>query len=198
MMQEKRYKDLNQKQLKLSFIAPSGYGKTTAVEFMNRMYKSINLKLAEPLYEIQNYYYNILQVDIPGKQDGELLQFLGNKIQRDYPYFLADSFYKQLQQMSQKAYILTNDDCRPHNYIFLKEMGFLFVKIVGNCHEREDITPINHAHPIEWRTDIPYDFILENRGTIQEYENNIRKLVEIIAAEKRNEKMLCSSYGEDM
>lgn len=189
-----RYRDFNQKQLKLSFIAPSGYGKTTAVEFMHRIYDTVNLKLAAPLYEIQESYYRILNIDISGKQDGELLQFLGNKIQREYPYFLADSFYKQLEQVSKENLILTNDDCRPHNYIFLKEMGFLFVKIVGNCYTREDVTPINRAHPVEWTAEIPYDFIVENKGTVLEFENNIRKLVKRIAAEK----MLRYSYREKM
>lgn len=182
-MNTNRYKNLNQSQLKLAFLAPSGYGKTTAVEFIHSIYGAINLKLAAPLYELQDNYYKMLHINNFGKQDGELLQFFGNKIQREYPYFLADSFYEQLKQISKENHIVTNDDCRPHNYDFLKEMGFIFVKIVGKYHNREDVTLIDPSHPVEWGSDIPFDFVLENNGTLLEYESNIRKLVKIIAAE---------------
>lgn len=194
-----RYEDLNKNKLKLSFIAPSGYGKTTAVEFLHCIYGAANFKVAAPLYDFQGYFYKILQVDVSDRQDGELLQFLGNKIQRDYPFFLADAFYKKLEDAcNNELYILTNDDCRPHNYPFLKQMGFLFVRIFGNTHFREDITPVNQRNTVEWGDVIPCDYVIENNGSLQEYKNNLRKLVSRIAKERDMEEVLCYSNRAGM
>lgn len=193
-----RYYDPRGNQLKLSFLAPSGYGKTTAAEFLRKEYHAVNLKLAAPLYEFQKEFYRILQIDISGRQDGELLQFLGNKIQRDYPYFLADNFFSQLSKVTAVTPIITNDDCRPHNYPYLKEMGFFFIRISGKAHVRDDISTIDSSNAIEWRNDIPYDFVVDNNGDIPEYEEQLRRMVRILGEEQSRKEMLCNTNGTVM
>lgn len=197
-MKKSRYIDPNPEQLKISFVAPSGYGKTTAAEYLKLTIGSINLKLAAPLYDIQDYYYKVLHIQAGGKQDGEFLQFLGDKIQRERPYFLADTFYEALCQNKNRTSILTNDDCRPHNYAFLKSMGFVFVRINGVSRTREDITEIQKNHCVEWQREIPCDYVLDNNGTLEEYKNKIQGLVGKIAAQYQNKKMLCYSNREKM
>src|SRR6266581_9362638 len=84
--------------LKLSFIAPTGYGKTTAVQIIQSLYSpSVNVKLSAPLYELQKYFYEFIGAEMRGEQDGELLQFLGYKIQKEAPSFLAMRFYERLK-----------------------------------------------------------------------------------------------------
>jgi len=137
--------------LYLSFLSPTGFGKTTAVKLLARHFHVRNIKLAQPLYEMQDMIYNRLKKTIVG-QDGELLQFLGNKIQRDYPEFLAKEFWNNLQKtlLDNPEFIL-NDDCRPHNYPFLKKFGFIFIKIDSFLRLREDKMPIDPTHSIEYK-----------------------------------------------
>lgn len=185
-MKENKYINVNCEQLKIAFIAPSGYGKTTGAEILHRIYGSKNLKLAKPLYDIQNYFYKILNVNVGDRQDGELLQFLGNKIQRDHPYFLADNFYERLKEISNECTmsIITNDDCRPHNYPFLKQMGFIFVGISGIIRNRDDITIANREDSVEWSNEILCDYFVENKGSLLNYEYNLRGLVKRIVTKK--------------
>jgi len=179
--------------MKISFIAPNFYGKSTAVEIVQKHFCSKNVKIAQPLYELQKHFYNFIERDIGDTQDGELLQFLGIKIRKENPTFLLDTFYKNV--MSIKSNIITNDDCRPLDYEFLKQMGFIFIKINGFKREREDYIKANEKSKIEWQSEIPWDYEVDNIGTIEEYEKNILKtLKEIIDNEKvlynSNRKML--------
>lgn len=82
------YYNPNSEQIKIAFLAPSGYGKSTACQILNEEYNTVNIKLATPLYDIQKYYYQIIGCeDNEGKQDGELLQFLGKKSKKTIRIF---------------------------------------------------------------------------------------------------------------
>lgn len=172
---------------KLCFLAPTGFGKTTAVNIIEKIYGSKNIKLAKPLYKIQDYIYSTIGVDTENKQDGQLLQFLGEKIQREKPDYLANAFYEQMQSIlsNNNIEIITNDDCRPHNYMYLKNMGFKFIKIDGFSRIRDDHTSVNPNHSVEWKeSDIMCDIILENHGNLEQYESNITKMMEGIVYAK--------------
>ena len=80
--------------MKICFLAPSGYGKTTAVKILSKHYKVKSIKIAEPLYELQKEFYNFIGKSITGEQDGELLQFLGKKIRKENPSFLLEKFMR--------------------------------------------------------------------------------------------------------
>ena len=175
------YYNPNTEQLKIAFLAPTGFGKSTACEIIGEMYQSINIKLAAPLYDIQNYYYKIIGSNISScGQDGELLQFLGGKIQRDYPSFLSDTFFKRLKEYSldSRIRVITNDDCRPHNYKALKEMGFLFIGINGFSRIRNDLSIVDPNNDVEWTGIIPVDYSVDNMFGIIEYGNNLKELME--------------------
>jgi len=124
--------------MKICFLAPSGYGKSTAVRLLGEITKIKNIKIAEPLYEMQSKFYESIGVDIGLKQDGELLQFLGKKIRKENKYFLLDEFKKRLREIEKEDVVITNDDCRPADYAFLKDLGFTFVKINGYRRDRDD------------------------------------------------------------
>lgn len=180
MNQDHKYYNPNLNQLKIAFLAPTGFGKSTACNILKSVYNSENIKLAKPLYDIQKYYYKVLGVrEDENKQDGELLQFLGNKIQREYPLFLSDKFFGRLKELSEKSFfdIITNDDCRPHNYKYLKEMGFVFVGINGFSRVRNDYSKINPANEVEWHGMIPFDYSVDNYYGLQEYRESLIGLV---------------------
>lgn len=162
---------------KICFIAPSGYGKTTAIKLIGGFEPITNITIAKPLYDLQKSFYKFLNMDIEDKQDGELLQFLGLKIRKENPTFLLDNFKDRLKEKSGKKMIISNDDCRPPNYQCLKDLGFVFIKINGYCRTREDHTKADAKSSIEWQNVIKCDYEVDNWGTMSEYEQNLRKLL---------------------
>lgn len=167
--------------IKLSFLAPSGYGKTTAAGITSDLFQAVNIRLAAPLYELQRVIYDFIGKELNNKQDGELLQFLGAKIQREDPRFLALKFFENLVHavIHQSPAIITNDDCRPHNYPYLKAWGFTFVLINGFRRTRLDHTPIDPQNELEWHVgQIPHDISIENTGDIVELRSAIREMMQ--------------------
>lgn len=173
--------------MKICFIAPSSYGKSTAVQIISKYFDATNIKIANPLYDLQNKFYLYIDKQIGNTQDGELLQFLGIKIRKENPNFLLNCFLNSVEKCSSQ--IVTNDDCRPPDYKTLKQMGFIFIKINGFPRERDDYIKPDAKNKIEWQSEIPCDYELNNTGTLEEYEENILKLLKEIL---ENEKMLYS------
>lgn len=180
--------------MRICFLAPSGYGKTTAINILKKNNDICNIKIAEPLYELQNIFYEKIDIDIGTKQDGELLQFYGMKIRKENPQYLLKKFGEKVDIQDNNT-LVTNDDCRPYDYDFLKNKGFIFIRINGYSRNREDHTEINKSLKIEWQSDIPYDYEINNFGNIEEYELEINKVMEEI---KNDRKVLCYSYTKRM
>lgn len=168
--------------MKICFLAPSGYGKSTAIDILQKHFNITNIKIAEPLYELQRNFYNMLSLNIGNKQDGELLQFYGKKIRSIDNKYLLDVFKIKLDNA--KTTIISNDDCRPDDYQFLKDNGFIFIKINGYKRDRDDITEANVHEKIEWQSEIPFDYEINNYGTIQEYEQELLNLINKLLAPK--------------
>lgn len=164
---------------RICFIAPSGYGKSTAIKILEKKYKIQNIKIAEPMYKMQEYFYSCIKTKIKGEQDGELLQFLGQKIRKENPTFLLDEFSQKLKNADQQT-IITNDDCRPPDYEYLSKLGFVFVGINGFRHDRLDHSPINQKASIEWQNDIKCDYYVSNTSSLKDYEIQILSLMEKI------------------
>ena len=52
--------------IKICFLAPSGYWKSTAVNILKAKYNVLNIKIAEPLYKMQEDFYKKLQLKMKG------------------------------------------------------------------------------------------------------------------------------------
>ncbi len=161
--------------MRICFLAPSSYGKSTAVDILKKHFDIKNIKIADPLYELQNNFYEKLGIDVGNKQDGELLQFYGKKVRKEDSNFLLEQFKNKLDSLD--ASIITNDDCRPDDYKFLKDNGFIFVKINGYRRDRNDITLADSKSNIEWQDQIPFDYEINNYGTLEQYEDELLNLV---------------------
>ena len=167
--------------MKLCLLAPSGYGKSTAIEILKKKYKIKNIKIADPLYELQEEFYKKIGRECNNKQDGELLQFLGVKIRKENPSYLLDTFSNKLNDYKDDINtIITNDDCRTMDYEYLKKLGFKFIKINGFKRDRDDITQANPKLTMEWQNEIPCDYEVDNINDLDEYENNLNMLMEEI------------------
>jgi hypothetical protein len=180
--------------LRLCFLAPSSYGKTTAIAIMQTEYKIVNIKIAEPLYELQDYFYQKIGINIKEQQDGELLQFYGVKIRKENPHYLLTTFIDKINNIKDVD-IITNDDCRPYDYDCLKELGFIFVKINGYKRNRLDHTLSNDNLSLEWQNNIPCDYILDNLDDLNTYQIKVKNLVKEIIYDRQ---MLPYSYTKKM
>lgn len=165
---------------KICFIAPSGFGKSTAVAILKKHYAIQNIKIAAPLYEIQSYFYNLIKTPLKGEQDGEILQFFGSKIRKENPTFLLDTFEEKVNNAADSFDFITNDDCRPLDFEKVKEMGFILVGINGYKRERQDHSPLNTKDKNEWLEMIKCDYYVDNFDTMEIYENNLLALIDKI------------------
>lgn len=169
---------------KICFLAPSGYGKSTASEFIKSEFNASVVKIAKPLYELQSDFYKKIGIEIGDRQDGELLQFYGYKIRKENPEYLLHTFYDNVSIFDSE--IIINDDCRPMDYEALKEMGFVFVKINGYKRDRDDHVKADDKSSLEWQDSIPYDYELDNYGSIEEYKQSILELINRIKSDKHS------------
>lgn len=161
--------------MRICFLAPSSYGKSTAIKLLQKHFDIKNIKIADPLYELQSDFYKKLGIEIEDKQDGELLQFYGKKIRKENSGYLLNEFKTKLDNTG--ATIISNDDCRPDDYKFLKDNGFIFIKINGYKRNRDDVTLANPKEKIEWQSEIPFDYEINNYGTLEEYEDKLLNLM---------------------
>ena len=174
----------------IAFIAPSGYGKSTAIEIIKGKYDISNIKIGKPLYDLQYEFYKKIGKDIGNVQDGELLQFLGYKVRKENPDYLLNEFYNELCFCDKE--IITNDDCRPNDYKFLQKLGFIFIRINGYKRDRADHTQINSKSKLEWQEEILCDFEIDNYGDLDEYrENVLRVMDDVLGKNKVRKKVLC-------
>ena len=170
----------------IAFIAPSGYGKSTAIEIIKEYYDIENIKIGKPLYDLQNEFYRKINKAIGNTQDGELLQFLGYKVRKENPNYLLNEFYNKL--CSSEKTIITNDDCRPNDYEFLKELGFIFIRINGFKRDRDDHTPVNSKSKLEWQEEIECDYEIDNYGDLETYRENVLEVIEKILGKNKTRK----------
>lgn len=171
--------------MRICFLGPSSYGKSTSVKILSNNYQIINLKIAEPLYELQEIFYHKIETSLKGEQDGELLQFYGIKIRKENPTYLEENFKNRLACVNNNIDIITNDDCRPYDYQYLKDLEFIFIKINGYKRNRGDHSEANPNLITEWQSDIPYDYTLDNLGTLEDYETNILSLVKELKNDRK-------------
>ncbi len=181
--------------MRIAFIAPSGYGKDTAVDLLSKHYQLENVKIAKPLYELQNQFYSFIDKKMTGEQDGELLQFYGQKVRKEKSSFLLDTFKNSVSMIDDSVSIICNNDCRVPDYVCLKEIGFIFVKINGFARSRVDHTLSDKNNSLEWKNEFLFDYEVDNKGSLLEFESNLLNIMERIIIDG---KMLCSSYTKKL
>lgn len=156
--------------VKFCLFGPSRSGKTTLSNYLVEKYGFELIKISRPLHEFQTHLYTKLGL-FPDGQDGELLQFLANKIEKISPGSLGKLFLDRLHNSSSN--LIVNDDCRYNSYRFLEKEGFVFIKIVTNENnrnkrERVDITQSNPLDSVELDFEkFKIDEIVDNNNDIE-------------------------------
>jgi hypothetical protein len=155
--------------LRICLYGPTGSGKTTLARQLVKHHGAELIKIAEPLYQLQDSIYGMIGKKIKGR-DGELLQFLGHKIEKELPQWLALQFIRKVNCSS--CPIIVNDDCRLNSYPVLRNHGFVFIHVQTSTEQREvrrrdDHIAIDPAHSVERGFEgFISDYTLSNDGML--------------------------------
>lgn len=165
--------------IKVAFAAQMRAGKDTAAEFIMKKFGARNIKFADPIYDILAYAQQ--RCGIPQRKDRLFLQFIGTDWARNTinQNIWVDTL---LTSVNQEAGNIVVSDARFKNeFEVLKEAGFMVVKIERDeslrmAHESGPADEL-HASELDVKTYVGFDAIVQNNGTIAEFEAQICKLV---------------------
>jgi dCTP deaminase len=176
--------------IKLCLFGPTGSGKTTLARYIAERYGAIVVRIAAPLYLMQDHFYATLGKQ-PRGQDGELLQFLADKVEREQPGWLGATFVESIRRLDTQ--IIVNDDCRWNAYQALEQAGFYFVKvqtseIVRHSRLRRDHVALQATHDTELHFDkFRVDAIVVNDGPLTEsYKQIDRVMCQFVRTQRRS------------
>lgn len=168
---------------RICLYGPTGSGKSTLAQYLVRAYDAELIKIAEPLYKMQASFYATLEKEVKG-QDGELLQFLAYKIEKEQPQWLSQQFLRSLQQSRRQ--LIVNDDCRLNAYAALKSNGFVFIHVHASSEAisqrlRLDHTAIDPNHSVEQGFDnFQPHYTIENSGLLEDSLQQLDKIMEAL------------------
>ncbi len=170
---------------KIALLGGPGVGKDTFVQIVQKHFSHLSiqvLRLAKPLYEVQDFIYRVCSREIAADvQDGVLLNFLGKHMRQINPRVLTDRFFQLVQEIESETDLIFCCDARPIDIPVIKEMEFTVVHIVTSADialerrkKRGDLTLGQSSHVTESgvHSDL-YDFQMSNHGTMEEYEKSI-------------------------
>lgn len=169
--------------LKIAFAGQMGTGKSTAAEILSKEYPNSTItSFAEPIYDILHYAQST--TNLPQRKDRLFLQFVGTEWGRNQsPNIWIDLLLKRTDDPYTHYFV---SDLRfPNELSSLKKNGWFCVLIKRDNTERnsiltERIDNGNLQHSSE--TDIiaiphdNWDCIIDNNGTPEEFENNLKQI----------------------
>lgn len=172
-----------------------GVGKSTVMNIITNYYstkssESINLKFAQPLYDIQKLVYNRINRPNPNR-DRTLLQDIGmwgrNVINQDIWVDLWKEEVANIQKNSPGTLILCDDMRFDNEAKAVKDMKGIILKIEATVETRaKRITLQNTQHVSELGISPEYvDSIIYNDGTKEELEWDVLSALESILNKER-------------
>lgn len=179
------------RKLKLCFYGPSGTGKSTMAKYLEDKYNFQLHKISEPIHHFQQYIYKYFNKE-PDGQDGELLQFLANKIENSFPGSLANHFIEKVKGTN--CELIINDDCRLNSYEYLKSEGFIFIKVFTYeetriSRRRKDFTELDKNDSTELGFEnFEMSFEIDNNYSFEYSFNQIDKIINQILIKDINPK----------
>jgi hypothetical protein len=134
---------------------------------------------------MQRRIYEIMDIE-SRSQDGELLQYLAAKFEKE----LGPKYIEKVDSIVyayQGRVICLNSDCRNNSYKYLKESGFIFVRIgtddniiAERLPNRNDITIADSKNSVEGIDQIEIDHLISNNGTLGELNRSVKLLIKKI------------------
>ncbi|MBV6751318.1 AAA family ATPase [Pseudomonas chlororaphis] len=177
-------------QTRICLVGPSGSGKSTVASLIKQKAeqqgKTVGvLKLAEPLYKIQEMFYRESGVNISAyRQDQQLLEKIAVEMRTISPASLIDNFLGRLAVNSQS--LLINDDLRDHHVDWPRMVaaGFIVVRVATDpsirrtrLNSRGDMTRVEKSPLDQQIAFINSAFVLVNNGDLNELDIQVNGLM---------------------
>jgi hypothetical protein len=171
----------------IGFNGRMGVGKSTAIQLLKAISgrEVINVKFAQPLYDMQEYIYGriegVYRRPADFLKDRKLLQWLGTEWGREsISKTLWVDIWKaeiEMRQYCNKDAIIVCDDVRFENEAeILHKLGGKLVQIVADQSQERTVTGIaNHASEAGIKAD-HIDYLIENNRTIEDFKNSLTYL----------------------
>ncbi len=183
--------------LRIALFGWPGAGKSTTASALRRVLTGMGreaavVRIAAPLYDVQRSFYDRADTALgEGQQDGRLLNFLGSHFRQATPGFLLADFAQRCAgALLGGADAVVCDDARPADFREVAEQGFTVVRVTApDALRRErksgrgDRLAGRDDHPTEAGVDdITPDYEIDNSGTLEELESQIRAVAEKLIA----------------
>lgn len=179
---------------KLALLGGPGVGKDTFIRCFRELYPHFSsrlIRLANPLYEVQNFIYKICSKEIEkDAQDGVLLNFLGKHMRSINPNVLLQPFAQAVKEIEAEKSVdlILCSDVRPIDVQFVKQLGFTIVHIVTDpaiAYERRklrgDLSLSDNCHVTEGGISAHmYDVQISNNGSMEDYKKTINQTLKEI------------------
>ena len=166
----------------IAFTGKMGTGKTTALKFAMDFCDKNDisyeyLKFADPLYELQDLFYQISNLPKPDKKDRQLLQFLGIHGRNIDPDIWVKILLLKAQDAINRDNLVFIDDCRFDNEAqIIDELNGIIINIHG--HTTEDETMVNKSHVSEnGICPIFFEYNVANIGSKTELKDKIQNIL---------------------
>lgn len=166
----------------ITFTGKAGSGKSTAIEILKEISKKpvVNLKLAQPLYDIQEYIYNRVESAYKRseffKKDRWMLQTLGSGLRER----LSDSIWLDLwkaevdKALATDAIVVCDDVRYPNESLAVKELEGVVIEITSPyAYERGVQGGIANHSSEQGLPSHMIDFTIKNDSTVEVYRNRL-------------------------
>lgn len=162
-----------------------GAGKSTVAALLQKKFpESRIVKLAEPLYDMQDYVYSRVGLSKLGasiSKDRALLQQLGDwGRNRDKDMFLKlfSKRVENLHKVKPDTLVLCDDVRFDNEAMLVKEIGGLVIEVRSNV---DRIVKVNEGHISEQGVNPKLvDIVIANNGTMSDLENQLNYLFDHI------------------
>jgi dephospho-CoA kinase len=181
--------------IKLVIYGQSGSGKSTSARIMRNYFEQCGyrvtiLKLAQPLYTLQQQFYHIAGQTIDFySQDQILLEMIAAQLRRISPMSLVNDFLHRLSTID--ADVVINDDLRdPYvDYPVLEQHGFRFIRItcqetlrVERLGQRKDLSSVAHSTSTSDIGSIKPHILVDNSGNLEKLQTTIQCFLDTLRA----------------
>lgn len=183
----------------ICLIGKKGMGKDTMGDYLIKNYNFEKTHFADPLKEALRHIFDLTDEQLYGnkkeefdprwkKSPRQLFQIFGTDIMRNVmsPLLgLEDNIwvyrFQVWYEQNKHKNIVCCDGRFPNEANTIKNLGGILIRIDGN-----DMSKNNDYHVSERLIDdIPVDYVIENRGTKEEYYYQIKQLMEKLTKEEK-------------
>jgi dephospho-CoA kinase len=180
---------VTKRQIRLSLIGFSGSGKSVSAGVLKEIFQKQGLtcdimKLAKPLYDLQQAFYAGAGKSIGySDQDQSLLEKIAAMLRNISATALVDNFAERLGCC--KANVVINDDLRDDavDWPFLAGKGFQIIRIYASpdirlkrLDQRKDLTSLPNSPLDKQISRISADFTAINDDGLDELERQLRNI----------------------